>query len=73
DYLQALDAGPPSSWTFARVAALADSLRRRREADGGTDLARLFGDLSALTPEDRLEEAAWLKAVSIEPRNFYYR
>ena len=72
-YLQALDASPPSSWTYARIASLADSLRQRRFQDRDLDLARLSGDLGTLTPEDRLCEAAWVKAVQIEPRNFYYR
>jgi len=72
-YLGGLDASPPSAWTFGRIATLAESLRLRRARDGETDLARLSGNLDALTPEDRLSEAAWVKAVKIEPRNFYYR
>lgn len=72
-YLGALDASPPSAWTYARLASLADSLGERRSRDEGINLARLSGSVEALTQEDRLCEAAWVKAVQIEPRNFYYR
>jgi len=72
-YLQAIDSGPPSAWSYARLAVLADALGRARSREQGVDLARLTGDTSALRPEDRLSEAAWAKAVEIEPRNFYYR
>lgn len=72
-YLGALDASPASAWTYGRIASLAESLRERRAQGQGIDLARLSGNVAALTPEDRLCEAAWVKAVQIEPRNFYYR
>ena len=72
-YLRAIDSGPPNAWSYARLAVLADALGRSRRRDRGVDLARLTGDVTALRPEDRLCEAAWVKAVRIEPRNFYYR
>lgn len=72
-YLLAIDHGPPGAWSYARLAVLADALRRSRSRDRGVDLARLTGDTAALQPEDRFCEAAWAKAVKIEPRNYYYR
>ena len=72
-YLKAIDKGPPGAWSYARLAVLADALGRVRLRDQGVDLARLTGAASALVAEDRLCEAAWARAVEIEPRNFYYR
>ena len=72
-YLRGLDASPASAWTYGRIASLAESLRLRRARETGIDLARLGGNVDALTAEDRLGEAAWVKAVQIEPRNYFYR
>ena len=72
-YLRAIDSGPPSAWSYARLAVLADALGRARSRDRGVDLARLKGDTETLSAEDRLGEAAWAKAIEIEPHNFYYR
>ena len=50
------------------------SLRAARIRDQGLDLSGVAEDpLDDLRPEDRLFEAALVKAVQIEPRNFYYR
>lgn len=72
-YLRALDLAPRGAWSYVRLASLADSRYRRRAQDAGLDLARLSGDPSALAPEDRLEEAAWIQALRLEPNNFFYR
>jgi len=72
-YLHALDASPPNAWAYARLATLANSMGKRLARDGQIDLAILSGTPDALTPQDRFCEAAWVKAVQIEPRNFYYR
>ncbi len=72
-YLLAIDSGPPSAWSYARLALLSEALRSSRSRDLGVDLARLTGNTATLQPEDRLSEVAWAKAVQIEPRNFYYR
>ena len=72
-YLRAIDASPPSAWSYARIASVADSLARRRTRDEGMSLAALSGDVGTLSPAERLSEAAWVRAIQIEPRNFYYR
>lgn len=72
-YLKAIDSGPPGAWSYSRLAVLAEALGRARRADEEIDLGRLRGDVSTLHAEDRFGEAAWVKAIEIEPRNFYYR
>lgn len=73
-YLEALRLGPPSAWSYTGISSLAQALRKARLTRGAVDLSLLSGDpLESLLPEDRLCEAALVKAVQIEPRNYYYR
>jgi tetratricopeptide (TPR) repeat protein len=72
-YLKAINLSPPNAWSYSRLASIADSLGRRRSKERGMNLAAMSGAVTALSPEDRFAEAAWVKAIQIEPRNFYYR
>jgi tetratricopeptide (TPR) repeat protein len=72
-YLHAIALGPPGAWSYGRLAVVADALGRVRARDDELNLTRLTGTASSLGAEDRLCEAAWVQAVHIEPRNFYYR
>lgn len=73
-YLEALRLGPPNAWAYTGMGSLARTLRAARLARGDVDLTLLARDpLERLLPEDRLSEAALVKAVQLEPRNYYYR
>jgi tetratricopeptide (TPR) repeat protein len=72
-YLKAINLSPPNAWSYSRLASIAESLGRRRSKERGLNLAALSGAVTALGPEERFAEAAWVKAIQIEPRNFYYR
>lgn len=73
-YLEAIRTGPPNAWSYAGLGSLVENLRDARIREAGIDLSVLSGErLADLRPEDRLCEAAAVKAVQIEPRNYYYR
>lgn len=72
-YLDAIRVSPPNAWSYAGLSSLVGTLAGARRRASGVDLASFFADpLQALTPEDYLQETAMLKAVQLEPRNFYY-
>ena len=73
DYLIAIRKGPPNAWSYAGLGALAGTIHSVRIRREGLPLSELSGDPASLHPEDRLSEAAWVKAVQIEPHDFYYR
>jgi len=73
-YLDAIRVAPPNAWAYAGLSSLAGNLGAKRRRESGVDLAAFIVDpLESLTPEDRLQEAAMVRAVQLEPRNFYYR
>lgn len=73
-YLEAIRVAPPNAWSYAALGSLATNLRAARIRETGIDLSSLSGDpLEDLFPEDRFSEAVLVKAVQIEPRNYYYR
>lgn len=73
-YLGAIRVSPPNAWSFAGLGGMAGTLKARRGQAMETDLASLSPDpLENLRPADRLHEAALVKAVQLEPRNYYYR
>ncbi len=74
DYLYAIRCAPPNAWSYAALGSLADTLRIVRTRRTGIDLSTMSADLmSNLRPEDRMYEAALVKAVQLEPNNYYYR
>jgi tetratricopeptide (TPR) repeat protein len=73
-YLNAISASPPNAWAYAGFGQLAGTLSAARVRQDGLDLSDLSADpMEGLRPLDRLYEAALVKAVQIEPRNYYYR
>jgi tetratricopeptide (TPR) repeat protein len=73
-YLRAIEASPPNANAFAGLGSLAGTLSNARIRREGLDLSEIPSDpMKGLRPIDRLYEAALVKAVQIEPRNYYYR
>jgi tetratricopeptide (TPR) repeat protein len=73
-YLHAIRTGPPNAWAYAGLGSLAGTLRTLRVSREPISLDELSLDpLQNLRPGDRLHEAALVKAVQLEPRNYYYR
>jgi tetratricopeptide (TPR) repeat protein len=73
-YLHAIRCAPPNAWSYAALGSLADTVRSARTSRTGIDLSMMSADLMGnLLPEDRLYEAALVKAVQLEPNNYYYR
>jgi len=73
-YLHAISASPPNAWAYAGLGSLAGTLSAARIRREGLDLSALSADpMASLDPVDRLYEAALVKAVQIEPHNYYYR
>jgi len=72
-YLDAIRVAPPSAWSYAGLSSLAGTLAERNRRERGVDLGQFFAEPpQVLSAEERLQEAAMLKAVELEPRNYYY-
>jgi tetratricopeptide (TPR) repeat protein len=73
-YLRAIRESPPSAGSFAGLGAIARSLGVARVLNEEIDLSVLSADpLESMRPEDRFCEAALVKAVQLEPRDYYLR
>lgn len=73
-YLRAIKVSPPNANAYAGLGSLAGTLSNARIHREGLDLSEISNDpMDGLRPVDRLYEAALVKAVQIEPRNYYYR
>jgi tetratricopeptide (TPR) repeat protein len=73
-YLRAISVSPPNANAYAGLGSLAGTLSNARIRREGLDLSEISNDpMDGLRPVDRLYEAALVKAVQIEPRNYYYR
>lgn len=73
-YLEAIRSGPPNAWSYAGLGALAGTLKEARQRGMERDISLLSPEaLAQMPPEDRLGEAALVKSVQLEPRNYYYR
>jgi len=73
-YVDAIRVSTPNAWAYAGLASLAEILGESRRRALTMDLAVFQRDpLDSLGPEDRLQEAALLRAVLLEPHNYYYR
>jgi tetratricopeptide (TPR) repeat protein len=73
-YLHAIRVAPPNANAYAGLGSLAGTLSNARIRREGLDLSDISSvPMDSLRPVDRLYEAALVKAVQIEPRNYYYR
>lgn len=74
-YVTALQRRPTSSTAFAGLADLfrrVESLRILQATAPTPDLSELESVPSGRTPEDRLVEAAYRKAIDMEPTNYFW-